>query len=231
MQRSIAGNAFHLEYKEDADDATFLKHLKKQFQDFLYGKSFEHAPFFAVIQRSGYGKSQLINQLAVHDHKDYDVIYWSFASEVAYLEPNVFIDKLHFKNHTRVALERAFQLAILEALKNAILESVKIQLIPKMWQPIVSQLAPKKKIIFVVDEASTLLDKVTGDGIYYFSLRSTFKKLEDEAKWLFFVVMSTFSSITHSSLQQAMDPSFKPYLGIGDHEHNPLEPFVLGNSF
>jgi len=113
IDRGLAENAFELGYTSHPDDNAFLEHLETQRTTFLERKETgktKNAPFFAVVQSSGYGKSRLISQ--VSKHIDYDVIYWSFASEAAYPPKNITIDEASFKGRRREALEMAFETAI-----------------------------------------------------------------------------------------------------------------------
>ena len=242
----IAQSAFELNYTIHPDDTAFLQHLETQRTTFLERKekgtnSGEggNAPFFAVIQSSGYGKSRLVSQILDGKSGDYDAIYWSFASDKAYPPKNVTIAEASFQSRRREALEKAFQVKIRAAI-NAVLAGGKkqtgsdtvIAALPPAATPTSKPPALNKKIIFVVDEASELLRKFTSDGVsYYRALRTAFKMFASVADKLFFVVMATFSSITYLSPGLAMDPSFKPYSGYDDENQKPLEPFILGSSF
>ena len=250
---SSAQSAFSLTYEPHADDIAFLDHLEKQRKTFLKRKAestaIRNAPFFAVIQSSGYGKSRLIRQI---ERQDYKVIYWTFASEQAYPTSNVAINEPHFKNHPRGFLEEALRREISVAVNKMSAgkedpttatmisrQATETKQATETGQATNTKLPARlkkpsggKKIIFVVDEASELLKKFTSDGVsYYRALRTTFKVFAEEAEWLFFVVMATFSSITYLSPGLAMDPSNKPYSGHDDENQKPLNPFILGSSF
>mmetsp|Transcript_9988 Transcript_9988/g.21826 ORF Transcript_9988/g.21826 Transcript_9988/m.21826 type:complete len:829 (+) Transcript_9988:186-2672(+) len=243
--QSAAASAFGLGYTGHADDSAFLNHLEQQREIYLERKkrgtescAGGNAPFFAVIQSSGYGKSRLISQISACRDQQYDVIYWTFASKQAYPPKNVEISELQFNSLRREALEKALHREISVAVGNAQSgrqadsETIFIQLGTNTKPPQMQQRTDQKRIIFVVDEASELLGKFTSDGVsFYRALRTAFTKFETEASWLFFVVMSTFSSITYLSPELAMDPSFKPYSGYDDVNQNPLNPFILGSSF
>lgn len=201
-----------------------------------------NAPFFAVIQSSGYGKSRLISQILAGKHEDYGAIYWSFASKRAYRPKNVTIVEERFKARRREALEMALLNAIGVAVKNVLAGNQNhshtfispLTAATTTSKPPAMQKQPNggKKIIFIIDEASELLRKFTSDGVsYYRALRTTFKKFGSEEDWLFFVVMATFSSITCLAPGLAMDPSFKPYSGYDDENQKPLDSFILGSSF
>mmetsp|Transcript_15629 Transcript_15629/g.35852 ORF Transcript_15629/g.35852 Transcript_15629/m.35852 type:complete len:826 (-) Transcript_15629:74-2551(-) len=241
IDQSAAASAFDLDYTSHADDAAFLTHLEEQRKIFLKRRQRGpqgNAPFFAVIQSSGYGKSRLISQISACRDQQYDVIYWTFASKQAYPPKNVEISELQFNSLRREALEKALHREISVAVGNAQSgrqadsETIFIRLGTNTKPPQMQQRTDQKRIIFVVDEASELLGKFTSDGVsFYRALRTAFTKFETEASWLFFVVMSTFSSITYLSPELAMDPSFKPYSGYDDVNQKPLNPFILGSSF
>ena len=237
---STAKKAFDTDYETHADDAAFLDHLEKQRSTFLERKQQAgsvNAPFFAVIQSSGYGKSRLINRIMLDKPQNYNVIYWSFASESAYPRKNVAISDPTFSTRKRETLEKAFQneisMAVVNILSGKPQGGVVVSIKRTDAKPqALQQPETGKKIIFVVDEASMLLDKFTVDGVsYYRALRSAFKNFEANASWLFFVVMSTFSSITYLSPGLTTDPSWKPTSGYNDENQTPLDPFILGSSF
>jgi len=71
------------------------------------------------------------------------------------------------------------------------------------------ELVGDRQILFVVDEASALLNRHTINGVsYYHSLRAAFKRFQDMTRNLFFVVMATISDVTYLSPGVHMDPSF-----------------------
>eukprot|EP00523_Entomoneis_sp_CCMP467_P020426 CAMPEP_0168852802 /NCGR_PEP_ID=MMETSP0727-20121128/13174_1 /TAXON_ID=265536 /ORGANISM="Amphiprora sp., Strain CCMP467" /LENGTH=822 /DNA_ID=CAMNT_0008906955 /DNA_START=124 /DNA_END=2592 /DNA_ORIENTATION=+ len=239
IDQSAAASAFDLDYTSHADDAAFLTHLEEQRKIFLKRRQRGpqgNAPFFAVIQSSGYGKSRLINQISAGQDQGYEVIYWTFGSKQAYPRENVEIVAA-FNHQRREVLEKALHSAVSLAVTNVGTGKqadsyMTISLLPTDNKPQQPKRPNQKRIIFVVDEASELLGKFTSDGVsYYRALRTVFTEFEPEADWIFFVVMATFSSITYLSPALTMDPSFKPYSGYDDVNQKPLNPFILGSSF
>ena len=255
LPQDSAESAFRQDYESHEDDLEFIRHLEEQRKIFLQRKKesvVKNAPFFAVIQSSGYGKSRLVTHLKDHPPENYQVVYWTFSSKKAYPSKNVTIEESDFSKYPRIVLENALNQEICVALNRAIAGENPVSVSPKI-SPLLTETKPpaismvptgQKKIIFVVDEASWLLDKFTSDGVsFYRALRAVFKTFTDESEWLFFVVMSTFSSITYLSPEdpswkpcsryddENQDSSFKPYAGYDDNNQKPLKPFILGSSF
>jgi len=100
---SVAAVVFGVDYIDHEDTANFISHLEEQRLKFMasQGKKVktsegqqikligaEIAPYFPVIQSSGYGKSRLIEHIQ-KTHPDYLVVYWSFGDGQPFPHPNV----------------------------------------------------------------------------------------------------------------------------------------------
>ena len=89
-----------------------------------------------------------------------------------------------------------------------------------------------RSTIFVVDEASLLLEHNTANGISFFRcFQKAFDSFKGKQPWLLFVVMATYSSITALSPGFSFDASFKLVAGSNQENEGPLDPFILGASF
>ena len=224
-----AQGAFEVDYHKHEDDTKFLEHLECQRRDYLAHDQSGRAPYFAVIQSSGYGKSRMIDNVK-KTNSDYRVVYWSFGSEAAYPRKNVTIAS-DFRSDLRSVLEAAFAIAIANAIQSSTLETkyarqpnVSIELpetrdtspsLEAQTTQAVEALLKgdnKAKLILVFDEVSNLLEPQTSDGVSFFRcLGASLKRyFGSQAGWLFSVVVATHSSITLVSTGSAFDASFKP---------------------
>jgi len=88
--------------------------------------------------------------------------------------------------------------------------------------------------LFVIDEAASLLQYQSRDGVSFFrAMRSVMVELcgIHSVEKLFFVVMASHSNVSQLSPRALFDPSFKLVGGYNDENEGPLEPFILGSSF
>ena len=228
VSQSVAQCAFKVPYATHPDDDEFVAHLELQ-RSRLDTSPSSYAPYFAVIQSSGYGKSRLVTALL--KKSPYRVIYWTFGSEVAYPSRNVAFNPNVFKRRDRKVLEHAMKQAIEKSIWNPD-EPFKIELPPKKTQTDRTGYEDRTSTVFVVDEASRLLEDDTADGISFFRcLRRAFDSFKSERSWLFFVVMATDSSITALYPDFSFDAPLKPVSGSNEENEGPLDPFILGASF
>jgi hypothetical protein len=236
-----APRAFKVSYAVHEDDQALLEHLEKQRTIYLHTPEYdEKAPYFAVIQSSGYGKSRMIFNLK-GTNSTYRVIYWSFRSKEACPVANVMVANT-FNMLTRDDLKRALIAATMNSIMDLKEDSINMSTVNpvKAEEGIIRNLSlhfKKRSTTFVIDEASAMLQGETSDGVSFFrSLRAAIRDFSRDAYWLFFVVMATHPSITHLSPSvksfkpKMRDPSFKP-VGHDDSKHGPLEPFILGSSY
>jgi len=175
--REAAERAFKAEYEENDDLPDFIKHLEVQ-RAFYHDDSVKKAPYFPVIQSSGYGKSKLATRL-MEGYNGYVAIYWSFANETACPPKNVNLVETLFASEKRGVLQSAFVIAIQDAVLEVTNNSTLSTLYEIRPSSGVSALTLEslrdtledfpKKIIFVMDEVSNLLRPKTGDGVSFFA--------------------------------------------------------------
>jgi len=248
---SIAEKAFQVEYLDHEDTTNFIKHLEQQRENFMaiQGKKSvssedkqingaKIAPYFPVIQSSGYGKSRLIEQIRKTHSTDYLVVYWSFGEGRPFPLNNVYLSP-DFARNDRHMLENAFVRAIKKSLLDLDLTartetsplSTHTHTVALDTEDLVlddHDFKFQKKVIFVIDEASDLLKKYTNDNVSYFrSLRRAMRMFKHQTKHLLFVVMATYSSISQLSPETSADPSNKYHPINMEKTNEPLDPFLL----
>lgn len=200
------------------------------------------SPYFPVIQSSGYGKSRMITNLKLKNSPEYRILYWSFGSKETYPACNISLPTDVFKDKIRSELQSHLEHAIAQFILKEDVQSpyfIGGNLVPTDTLIVQKDAIRErlndddKKTLFVVDEASWLLEHHTSDGMSYFrALRSVMKKYGLFYDKLFFVVMATFSHVANLSPGLLFDhPSFKPVSGSNDKYEGPLDPFILGSSY
>eukprot|EP00980_Cylindrotheca_fusiformis_P015296 scaffold4266_cov83-Cylindrotheca_fusiformis.AAC.1 len=254
---ATAKEAFEIEYVDHGGKDAFWEHLEAQRNKYRenQGSNREQSkasqrqdipskcyPFFCIMQSSGYGKSRLmdkirqqINQEQASSRNEKDptntkpsrVVYLSFAFYQAFPLANVFI-KGAWESESTDEVENAFVRLFAEARVSE--ETSSFELKKKAAGAAKETKAVKKDspVLFVVDEASQLLTRSSMENVDFFRcLRKATIQHVGNYYNDFFVLLSTYSSISHIKPAGYFDPSNKVGQKDEGETREAMEPFLF----
>ena len=218
--------AFQSDYKKSGAEEAFWKHLEEQ-RNAHQKASARKYPFFAVLQSSGYGKSRLFIKLQQEIDQDHPrIVYISFAAKGAFPTSNVEIHGNKEKADRRTVTNAFMHLFKTAFHARAGPQDFVLNLDDAEAPPSTSS-SGKTDVLYVIDEASRLVQLIAGDGVNFFRCfrAATIKFKTDCNPQCFFVVLSTFSATSHVIPANPDDPSYKGY--EDDTQTEPMATFLL----
>eukprot|EP00980_Cylindrotheca_fusiformis_P002758 scaffold654_cov95-Cylindrotheca_fusiformis.AAC.1 len=206
-------------------------------------------PFFCIMQSSGYGKSRLmdkirqqINQEQASSRNEKDptntkpsrVVYLSFAFHQAFPLANVTI-KETWESKSRDEVEQAFVRLFAEARVSEEQSEARVSEEQSSFElKEATEAAEETKevkdspVLFVVDEASQLLKRSSMENVDFFRClrKATIQHVGNYSND-FFVLLSTYSSISHIKPAGYFDPSNKVGQKDEGETREAMEPFLF----